>query len=342
MYDRLEELLAPSIRVQELDAAPAGTGRRQFMVSLSDGSSVTGSLSDLGDPPGHIGPWAILLLTLAFVATVSAALIGWAARSLVAPLARLAASADAFALDRPHASLGETGPVEIRKTVNALNRMQARIHRLMGDRTRMLAAVSHDLRTPVTRMRLRVEFITDEETRDALLRDLSQIDQLTEAALSHLRDEQAKPENGLIDLATLAQAAVDDAADVGHDVRYEGPDHLVIKGSARDLRRALDNVLDNAWKHGAPPTLLRLQDDGQRAIVEISDHGPGVSAADQPRLLEAFTRGTDALPAGFGLGLTIAREIARSADGEFELLDRADGRSGLVVRMTLPCQPRAS
>lgn len=190
-------------------------------------------------------------------------------------------------------------------------------------------------------MRLRAVFLVDEETRDALLRDLSQIDQLTEAALSHLRDEQAKPENALIDLATLAQAAVDDAADMGQEVRYAGPDHLIIKGSARDLRRALDNVLDNARKHGAPPTLLRLKDNGQQAIVEISDCGPGVSNDDKPRLLEAFTRGTDAVPAGFGLGLTIAREITSSVGGDFELVDRADGQSGLVVRITLRCQTRA-
>lgn len=232
------------------------------------------------------------------------------------------------------------GPDEVRVASRALNRMQARIRGMIVDRTRMLAAVSHDLRTPITRMRLRAEFIDDEDTRRQMLRDLDQMGAMVHAALSYLRDGQDTQSRSLVDLASLLQTVCHDFADTGEKVTYEGPDHLLASLRADEIRRAVGNLVENALKYGGACAIVRLRPASRNEVdIEVVDRGPGIPNELKAAMLEPFARGDAARTmgdrsAGFGLGLAIARSAAEAHGGSLLLQDGEP--SGLVAVLRLP------
>ena len=215
--------------------------------------------------------------------------------------------------------------------------MRERIRKLVDDRTRMLAAMGHDFRTPITRLRLRSEFIADEELRGQILRDLDQMMTMSDSALSFLRDGQAHEDATAIDVATSLQTICDQFSDLGHTVTYRGPDHFTLVARPSDLHRAVANLVDNAVRYGSN-TQVRLSRDEAALRIDVEDDGPGIPDACKTAMLEAFVRGDEARTmddrAGFGLGLSIARAIAAAHGGTLTLHDRVP--HGLIARITLP------
>lgn len=309
-------------------------------VELPDGTVIAGHVDGGPRPWFWGGPWLMALMT-AFICVTVLGL--WAARALAAPLSSFAKAAENFSLDGGADPLPERGPEEIRAVARALNRMHERIARLMSDRTRMLAAISHDLRTPITRLRLRAEFIEDEGNRKRMLIDLDQMRSMLESVLSLLRNDRKIEAVTLVDVASTLQLIADQFGDMGHVVHYDGPASATAAARPDDLHRGVTNLVENAVRFGAEVT-IRLDISGTRFVIDVEDDGPGISDARKQEMLEPFVRGDDARTmdesTGFGLGLSIARAIALAHGGELSLHDRAP--HGLIVRMQLPLwqQPR--
>jgi signal transduction histidine kinase len=304
-------------------------------IALPDGTMVSAKiLPGLRPRPFWIGPWMITVL----FAVVSVTLLGlWTARALTAPLSSFAKAAENFSLNGAAAPLPERGPEEIRSVAKALNRMRERITTLIDDRTKMLAAISHDLRTPITRMRLRSEFIEDDAHRSRMLDDLDQMRSMLESVLSFLRNDRKLEPMTLADIATTLQLVTDQFADIGHKVAYDGPEHAMATVRPDDLRRSVTNLVENAVRFGGETT-IRLKVSPDTVTIEVEDDGPGISDARKEVMLEPFVRGDDARnmdeAAGFGLGLSIARSIVLAHGGELSLNDRQP--HGLIVRIELP------
>jgi signal transduction histidine kinase len=256
---------------------------------------------------------------------------------LTAPLSAFAKAAESFSLNSAPAPLPERGPEEIRSVAKALNRMRERISTLIDDRTKMLAAISHDLRTPITRMRLRSEFIEDHVQRSHMLGDLDQMRSMLESVLSFLRNDRKSESMTLIDIASTLLLITDQFSDMGHKVAYDGPQHAVVTARPDDLHRSITNLVENAVRFGAEAT-IRLGVSPNTVTIDIEDDGPGISDARKQAVLEPFVRGDDARnmdeTAGFGLGLSIARAIVLAHGGELSLNDRQP--HGLIVRIELP------
>ncbi|MCU4179605.1 ATP-binding protein [Bosea sp. BH3] len=324
-------------------AVPQPQGRggppRKFLIGLPDGTGLEAELLD--DPLGQAPPRPISVLVLSTIILLGlniGALTLWASRGITAPLARFAAAAEEFSIDRDPSPLREEGPAEVRTAARALNRLRDRIHAMFADRTRMLAAISHDLRTPITRMRLRVEFIEDATLRGQLTRDLEHMDSMVQGALSYLRDADRREEPVAVDLSSLLQTVADEFGDMGHDIHFDGPRRVVVIGSAQQLERAVTNLVENAVRYGKQAS-IRLREE-EELVVEIADDGPGIPEADRVRLLEPFMRGDEARgrldSEGFGLGLAIAQSIAVAHGGRLTLHDNEP--HGLLARISLPRQ----
>jgi signal transduction histidine kinase len=309
-------------------------------IALPDGAMVSAKiLPDQWQRPFWGGPW---FMTLLFV-IISVTLLGlWAARALTAPLSSFAKAAESFSLNGAAAPLPERGPEEIRSVAKALNRMRERITALIDDRTRMLAAISHDLRTPITRMRLRSEFIEDDAHRSRMLSDLDQMRSMLESVLSFLRNDRKLESMTLADIATTLQLVTDQFTDMGHKVVYDGPEHAMATVRPDDLHRSVTNLVENAIRFGAEAT-IRLRMSQDTATIDIEDDGPGISDARKGVMLEPFVRGDDARnmdeAAGFGLGLSIAHAIVLAHGGELSLNDRQP--HGLLVRIQLPVRQQS-
>ena len=304
-------------------------------IALPDGAMISAKLlPDQRQRPFWIGPW---ILTLLFAAISVTLLSLWTARALTAPLSSFAKAAESFSLNGAAAPLPERGPEEIRSVAKALNRMRERITALIDDRTRMLAAISHDLRTPITRMRLRSEFIEDDVHRSRMLRDLDQMRSMLESVLSFLRNDRKLESMTLVDIATTLQLVTDQFADMGHRVAYDGPEHALATVRPDDLHRSITNLVENAIRYGAETT-VRLRMSSDTVTIDIEDDGPGISDARKDVMLEPFVRGDEARnmdeAAGFGLGLSIAQAIVLAHGGELSLHDRQP--HGLMVRIQLP------
>jgi signal transduction histidine kinase len=329
----LQRRLGDGYRVFVLQ--PDGETRKLGIV-LPDGAMMSARLQpdQRPRPPFMGGPW---MMTLLF-AVISVTLLGlWAARALTAPLSSFAKAAESFSLDGGAAALPERGPEEIRSVAMALNRMRERITGLIDDRTRMLAAISHDLRTPITRMRLRSEFIEDETHRGRMLADLDQMRSMLESVLSFLRNDRKLEAMTLVDIASTLQLVTDQFGDMGHKVAYDGPTHALATVRPDDLHRSVTNLVENAVRFGAEAT-IRLRLSAERVTIDVEDDGPGVPDAQKSNVLEPFVRGDDARnmdqTAGFGLGLSIARAVVLAHDGALSLHDRQP--RGLIVRVELP------
>jgi signal transduction histidine kinase len=314
---------------------PPEQGDRKVGIVLPDGAMISAKmLPEQWQRPIWSGPWMTTLL----FAVISVTLLGlWAARALTAPLSSFARAAEDFSLNGAAAPLPERGPEEIRSVAKALNRMRERIATLIDDRTRMLAAISHDLRTPITRMRLRSEFIEDDAHRRRMLGDLDQMRSMLESVLSFLRNDRKLEAMTLVDVASTLQLVTDQFGDMGYKIAYDGPEHAMATVRPDDLHRSITNLVENAVRFGAEAT-IRLRVSQQTVTIEVEDDGPGISDARKEIMLEPFVRGDDARnmdeAAGFGLGLSIARTIVLAHGGELSLNDRQP--HGLIVRVELP------
>lgn len=276
------------------------------------------------------------MVSTAITAVAVLVAAGFAVRRITRPLRRLADAADRLGRGEDVPPLPEDGPEEARRTTHAFNAMQGRVRRFVADRTRMIAAMSHDLRTPLTSLRLRAEFVDDDETREKMIATIDEMSRMTEATLAFARDDARDEAARRTDVAALVRAIVDDFADMGADVVADGPDRLDMTVRPSALRRALRNLVENALRYGvrARVTLAR---GPRETVITVDDDGPGIPADRIDEVFEPFTRletSRNAETGGVGLGLSTARSIVRAHGGEITLTNREGG--GLTATVRLP------
>jgi signal transduction histidine kinase len=302
---------------------------------LTDGDIVRIEAEVLG--PGSIFMFALGLFYIPAVTIALILLTIWATLRITAPLRAFSEAAERLGNERSGPPLPETGPVELRRAARSFNQMQEQLKRFIADRTRTLAAISHDLRTPITRLRLRVEAAAvDCNEQRKMLRDLDQMDAMISSALSFLRDGMEAKPSVKVDVASLLQSACDEFSDLGHEVRYVGIAHLSMNCRPELLARAVANLLENATKYGTA-AIVDLKRDGGNAIIHIDDNGPGIPETESEKVFEPFYRLDTArvtTTGGFGLGLSIAKMIVELHNGKIELANLRP--SGTRVSVELP------
>lgn len=329
---------SPRFRPREVRLAAVGAGGFAAALRLPDGEWL--NLRVEMPPPR---PWHSATFLAAFVVMTVAAvlLILWAVARLMRPVRLLAAAADRLGRDVNAPPLPETGPSEVATAARAFNQMAERIRRFVADRTQMLAAIGHDLRTPITRLRLRAEFMEDEEQRRKMLADLDEMEQMISATLAFARDDAAAEPAAPIDLAALCRTVADEAADAHPEraeaIGYEGPERLVLRARPVALKRAVANLVSNALAYGGAAR-LRLHPPAAGVVrLEVEDDGPGIPEAELEAVFAPFRRleaSRNRETGGTGLGLTIARNIFRAHGGDVVLRNRAGG--GLTAVVSLP------
>jgi two-component system OmpR family sensor kinase len=344
---RIREILfqrLPGLEEQQLvigsspDANATPGGHRTdhltlISLALTDGTWLNMSLAQVREPglasPSFIG--TLLLLSLA-VGLLSYLMSLWLTR----PLSDVAGGARRIFAGAQDVTLVETGTREVRDLVAAFNDLQDRIKRLVGDRTNMLAAVSHDLRTPLTRLRLRVEGLGTQEPKGSIIRDISEMEAMLDATLAFIRGDASEEPVEQIDLAAMLQTIANDFEDAGQLLDLAPVDNLVITARPQTLKRAIINLVQNALKHGGSARIDALKDD-RNVRITITDNGLGIPEDELEAVFAPFTRldqSRNSTSGGHGLGLTIARMAIRLHGGDVTLANRAEG--GLVATMSLP------
>ena len=336
-FEAKMEQWRPSLTGRELRLAAGGSGLplspHRLVVALQgqDGGWLTLSTRLAPSPwvaaVSSLGSAAILLGGV-FVASLLML------RSIGAPLRALTLAADRAGAGEP-VTVVEEGPGDLRSVARAFNAMQARIARLTEARTQALAAVSHDLRTPLARMRLRAGEIDDAPARKGMESDIDEMSAMLGSVLSYLKgDEPEEPRR--MDLAAMAMTVVDDSVDLGRAATYKGPDHIVLTARPVSIKRALNNLVDNAAIHGGSARVT-LAIEGAQAVLAVEDRGPGISEDELLHVLQPFHR-LDAARArntpGLGLGLSIVAEIVRREGGVLTLSNRPRG-GGLRAEIRL-------
>jgi signal transduction histidine kinase len=288
-------------------------------------------------------PWHSPQFLLAFVLmTVTAAgLTLWAVRRLTDPVRTLAAAAEALGRDVNAPPLPEGGPSEVATAAMAFNTMAARIRRFVEDRTELLTAIGHDLRTPITRLKLRTEFVEDDEQRGKMLADLEELEAMVSATLAFGRDARTTEQVASLDLAELVRTVLDECGDARPDAAarlgYEGPPHLIVRARPLAVKRALANLVSNAVTYGGCARVRLPPPASGVAVIEVEDDGPGIPPSELERVFEPFHRGEPSRnreTGGVGLGLPIARNILRAHGGDVVLANRPMG--GVKATVTLP------
>lgn len=300
-------------------------------VRLKDGSWLNTAFAK----PAAAAFWtAPTMVTLGLTALLLSAIAAFLTRGITRPMRRMAEAAEAVGRGE-QSMLPETGPDDVRQTAEAFNLMQARLQRFVDDRTRMLAAIGHDLRTPITSLRLRAEFVSDEETRDKMLGTIDELRSMTEAGLVFARAEAAVEEVRAVDVSALAESLCEDLAELGHDVAFAENGRVRLRCRPDSLRRAVRNLVENAIRYGR---LARVSVVESAAAVEIvvEDEGPGVPEGAIEEVFAPFHRletSRSRETGGIGLGLAIARTIARRHGGDVTLRNLP---VGLRATISLP------
>lgn len=309
-----------------------GNAMRTLDVRLRDGQWIRLAAAQEANAPALSNDLIINLLITMIIVT---AVVMIAVRQATQPLKQLADAADTLGHNLDAPPLAEQGPAETRRAAQAFNRMQARIKRLVDERSRALAAVSHDLRTPLTRLRLRAELVDDDKLRDQMASDLASMATMIDATLDYLRGLQDSEAARPIDMNALLQSLAEDAAVLGKDISVEGTALSPYTGRLSALRRALQNLIDNAIKYGHSAR-LRIDDDASALRLVVEDDGPGIPPAELGRVAEPYYR-PDASRSretgGVGLGLSIVKDIALMHGGDLVLTNRPQG--GLSATLVL-------
>lgn len=314
-----------------------GVGPRgiSFVVQarLKDGALVTFD----SRPPLDTATWPYrLLLSLGVLLVAVIALTLIAVRWVTRPLKTLAEAAEKLGADIDQPPLDEHGPLEVSRAARAFNTMQRRLATFINDRTRVLAAMSHDLKTPITRLRLRAELLDDAELRAKFVRDLEEMEAMVSATLDFMRGLESREPAQPLDVMALLESLQEDAREVDGKVEIEGKTLKPYRGHPQALKRCLSNLIGNAVQYGKAAT-IRVADSADRLQICIRDQGPGIPENELERVFEPFhrleaSRSRDT--GGTGLGLSIARNIARAHGGDIVLRNLPQG--GLEAVLTLP------
>lgn len=316
-----------------------GNPMRSFDVRLADGQWVRFNAARDADTPALSNELIVrLLITLSIVTVV----VMFAVRQATKPLQQLARAADTLGRDLDAPPLAEEGPTETRRAAQAFNRMQARIKRLIDERARALAAVSHDLRTPLTRLRLRAELVDDEKLRHQMAADLDAMAAMIDATLGYLRGLQESEAARPIDINALLSSMAEDALVLGRKISLQGQAVAPYTGRLTALRRALQNLIDNAIKYGSSAH-LRIEDGTAELRVLVEDEGPGIPPEELARVTDPYYRpdaSRNSETGGVGLGLSIVKDIALLHGGELLLENHPQG--GLCATLILPRLPHVT
>ena len=279
----------------------------------------------------------IFLLTLEIIVVGFIIFSIWSINRFAAPLQSFKKAADRLGVDVDSPPLKIYGPAIVRDTAYAMNQLQQRIRDLIRERTNMLAALSHDLRTPITRMKLRAQFIKEKELQAKNISDLDQMEAMIAETLAFAKNDSYSERQVKLDLKALLQSVYDDFVDMGYDISYKATEsRVVIKGRSVSLRRAFNNIIENAIKYGKRADVeLSIQD--RQAVVKIKDAGPGIPLDQLRKVFEPFYRGENSRSretGGTGLGLAVTREIIQNHHGQIRMENLPEG--GLQVIITLP------
>jgi signal transduction histidine kinase len=335
---RLKELVpaleAESFRIGFADDGATGESeadKHMLLVSvrLEDQSWVNFSVPRLGTVPTMDARVTLLMLCFGIVIVVIAALLlRWVTR----PLRDLAHAAERFSIDTKPEPVPEDGPQEVRRAAKAFNAMRDRIRTLVGERTQALAAVSHDLRTPITRVRLRSDTIADEPTRKLIDADLAEMETMIDQTLQFLRVGDSGEPRRLINVASIAETLVD----AGRNASFLGPPSVTVSGQPVALKRAIGNIIGNALKYASQVDVEVRQTSGGAEVI-VRDDGPGIPSDRIESVFAPFVRLEDSRnkeTGGVGLGLTIARSIIRSHGGDIVLGNRSGGGLEAIIFIT--------
>ena len=304
-----------------------------LVVTLPDGDRVAfRTFSPRGTPPFprhfifELGLLTVMLGIVLYAMT----------RTITRPLGDLAKAADAVGRGKTIEPLQERGARELKRATRAFNAMQERLNRYLDSRTRVLAAMSHDLRTPITRLRLRVESIEDEALRTRCVEDLDEMTRMVRGALSIFRGLNDEEPTVPVDVSALLQELQRRYGEVNANVAIEGQAASAIPGKPLALKRCLGNLVDNALQYGEHATIA-VTDSGEELTIRVLDDGPGIPEAELDRVFEPFYRlegSRNRATGGTGLGLSIARDVAQAHGGSLTLTNRSSG--GLEAKLVLP------
>jgi signal transduction histidine kinase len=262
------------------------------------------------------------------------------ARRLAAPIGKFAQAAERLGRDPRAQAVEISGPAELGRAANAFNEMQARLARYVEHSTAMVGAIAHDLRTPLARIRFKIDTLAP-QAREAIGRDLSQMEQMISAVLAFVRDASHDRPREPLDLASAVQCVIDNAALLGAEVKMVTAAPLVVQADALGLDGLFTNLVDNAIKYGRRAR-VSIYRDGASAVVDVCDSGPGLPDGELERVFEPFYRAEpsrNAQTGGIGLGLSTARGVARAHGGDIVLIN---GRDGLIARVRLPLPAEAA
>ncbi|WP_432754447.1 sensor histidine kinase [Pseudomonas sp. WMBT8] len=276
---------------------------------------------------------AVVLLSFQCISLIIAAWFG--AKLLSRPIQRLSAAAERLSLDLDSPPLDESGPREARQAASTFNLMQRRIREQVSQRARMLGAVSHDLRTPLSRLKLRLEQIDDMRLQGQMRHDLDDMIGMLDATLSYLHEQRTGESRQWLDVQALVQSLSENAQDQGADVQCLGQS-APLQVQPMALRSCLNNLIDNALRY-AGTARIELQDSPQALVIRVIDHGPGIAAEQREAVFEAFFRlegSRNRNSGGVGLGMTIAKEAVERLGGRLSLEETPGG--GLTAKMWLP------
>lgn len=287
-------------------------------------------------PQAHRRPWfggPVVPLTFQFISLLIAAWFG--AKLLSRPIQRLSAAAERLSVDLDSPPLDESGPLEARQAASTFNLMQRRIREQVSQRARMLGAVSHDLRTPLSRLKLRLEQIDDLRLQGQMRQDLDDMIGMLDATLSYLHEQRTGESRQWLDVQALVQSLSENAQDQGADVQCQGHS-TPLQVQPMALRSCLNNLIDNALRY-AGTARIELQDSPQALVIRVIDHGPGIAAEQREAVFEPFFRlegSRNRNSGGVGLGMTIAKEAVERLGGRLHLEETPGG--GLTAVLWLP------
>jgi signal transduction histidine kinase len=318
-------------RTAQILSRQSSERRFRVAVQLMDGGWLNFDVASVSSLP--IASWDLIVSIILTVA-VAIALSLFPVYRLTRPLARFTQAAEALGRGNLDAPVPETGSIEVRRAAHAFNEMQARIRRLVDGRTQMIAAISHDLRTPITRLRLRAEFVEDAEAQRRMLADLDEMELMIKSTLAFAREDSDREPTVLLDLMALLREVVEDTP--GASLQPGLPARCDITGRPLALRRCFGNLIDNAIKYGKTAR-VGLQQEEKSVLVTIDDDGPGIPEEQRDLVFRPFyrleaSRNRDS--GGTGLGLAIVQSIVLSHGGEVILANRTEG--GLRVSIRLP------
>ena len=314
------------------------TPRLQIQASLSDGTWLNVQQSTDGSVflrlVRNVAAPAFLIFIILLISFR-------ASRVLLKPLQQLSAAAERLGRERSITIIPEMDIPEYKAIADSFNDMQTRLKRFIDERTQMLAAISHDLNTPLTRLRLLAEDLSDRRQREQVLSDINEMEMMIRSSLDFARDDTHQEPHVSVDIASLLISLCDTVSDAGQTARYRGPDHAFLSCRPGALRRAISNLVDNGCKYGGK-VMVDLEVVDKAVEIRITDQGPGIPEQDRERAFAPFQRletSRNRQTGGTGLGLPIARDIIRSHGGDITLQNGREGGLTVTVRLPRPEQP---